>query len=104
MQLKLSLAEHKTIWALSHPNDNGFIKNNQEVGMQKCVLILTKGEPPKTVELDNYPLWAQNMIKTSIYAGEIINTGDKLDKVTTVKREPAVVTTPTQPPKTKKKK
>jgi len=80
MNLKLSLPESRVVWALSHPTAGGYIRTSPGVGDQKQTLILSQDDPgPKHVELDKLPKWAQDMIVTSIRAGEVNNSGDSID-------------------------
>lgn len=81
MVLKLSLPEDRFIWALSHPVGKGYIHHNDGTGYQECKLIISQADnQPVEIDLENYPKWAQSMIKNSIRAGELINDGDPIDE------------------------
>ena len=85
MVLKLSLPDDRFVWALSHPIGKGYIHQHDGKGYQDCKLIISQADvQPVEVKLDDYPKWAQSMIRTSIGLGHLINTGDSLY---TVKKE-----------------
>lgn len=87
--LELSLPENRIVWALSNPFGLGYIQDRKGVGVQKDILILSRSDTkPTTIVLEDYPKWAQNMIKSSIMAKEIINTGDPIDLVEGLKDLP----------------
>jgi len=82
MVLKLSLPEDRFVWALSHPISREYIHQQSSVGYQKCNLIISQADTqPVEVKLEDYPRWAQVMIKTSIRAGQLVNTGDSIEIV-----------------------
>ena len=79
MVLKLSLPESKMLWALNNPVSNEYIKSEGGKGYQDCSLIITHlMEQPVEVELNEYPQWAQVMIKTAVHRGDLINTGESI--------------------------
>jgi len=80
MVLKLSLPKDKYIWALSNPVSNEYIQDNDGIGFQKCNLIIAAADKqPVEINIEDYPRWAQSMIKRGIRTGQLINTGDSID-------------------------
>ena len=64
MKLEISLPKGRMLWALHHPTTRAFIKGETGLVYQETNLILTQADPgPKTIELNEYPEWAQDMIK-----------------------------------------
>jgi len=105
MVLKLSLPEDRFVWALSHPTSREYIHQHNAAGYQECNLIISQENvQPVEVNLDDYPKWAQMMIRTSIRSGLLLNSGDSLDEVKLEKQEDIKVTTVTEIPKKTTKK
>jgi len=103
MLLKLSLPQDRFVWALVHPISQEYIHLNEGVGYQECKLIISQADvQPVEIDLDEYPQWAQTMILTSIRSGELVNTGDPIEKIKEAKEDISIETVE-KPKPTKKK-
>lgn len=102
-RLELSLG-NQFVWALVEPLAKEYIKDTEELGYQNTNLILSQGNPgPVEVELEKLPEWAKIQVITAIKSGQLINTGDKITKVSEPKVEKVEAQAAAKPAKPKAK-